>query len=193
MRGQSSSIHTHKSQSSKANISVHSLLSPYTQITELDRKEFYVDVGLSKLSTAVFDDCDPTPLVEIEVFSDELPLGPPGRSLPIVQLVRQYTTQDLLFTGWRVNVRPQAAKTCDGKKHMCEEADGRVYTIRVCTTNAAGLRRCQELEVAVPLLVKNRFNMSKKGGRDLTSRVSSATSQGPLFLIQSDSGKLNAI
>ena len=66
-----------------------------------------------------------------------------------------YTAQDVLFTGWRVNVRPQAAKTCDGKKHLCEEADGRIYTIRVCTTDAAGLRTCQELEVEVPLLGKN--------------------------------------
>jgi hypothetical protein len=82
---------------------------------------------------------------------------------------------------------------CDGKKHLCEEADGRVYTIRVCTTNAAGLRTCQELEVAVPLLVKNPFDKWKKGGRDLASKVYSATSQGKLFLILSDSGKLNAI
>jgi len=172
---------------------------PYTQITEFESKELYVDVGLSDLSTAISDDCDPTPLVEIEVFSDELPLGPPGKNLPVVQLVRQYTAQDMLFTGWRVNVRPQAAKTCDGKRNLCEEADGRVYTIRVCTINAAGLRTCQELEVEVPLLVKNPLGAPpandkwKKGGRNLASKVYSATSQGKLFLIQSDSGKLNAI
>lgn len=175
------------------------LAFPYTQITEFERKDFYIDVDLSDLSTSISDNCDPTPLVEIEVFSDELPLGPPGKSQPIVQLVRQYTAQDMLFTGWRVNVRPQTAKTCDGKKNLCEEADGRVYTIRVCTTDAAGLRTCQELEVEVPLLVKNPLGAPpandkwKKGVRDLSSKGYSATSQGKLFLIQSDSGKLNAI
>lgn len=60
---------------------------PYIQNTEFESKHFYVDVGLSELSTAISDNCDTTPVVDIEVFSDELPLEPPGKSLSIVQLV----------------------------------------------------------------------------------------------------------
>jgi hypothetical protein len=45
--------------------------------------------------------------------------------------------------------------------------------------------------VEVPLLFKN--DKWKKGGRDLSSKIYRATSQGKLFLIQSDSAKLNAI
>ena len=47
----------------------------------------------------------------------------------------------------------------------------------------------------VPIVVMNPLGAppAKKGGRDLTWKGYSASSQGKLFLIQSDSGKLNAI
>jgi hypothetical protein len=68
-----------------------------------------------------------------------------------------------------------AADKCDNEDFMCERADGRVYTVRVCATDAAGLEYCDEATAGVPA----KHSKSKRPG-----------SQGKLFLHASDAGLL---
>lgn len=91
----------------------------------------FVDVELALLDELVVDPCDPTPFVELTVYSDEQDIG---RKTASAYVSRRYDLYGR-FVGWRVHVLPTFAKRCDGHWNLCERADGRVYTIRVCARN----------------------------------------------------------
>ena len=100
-----------------------------------------VDAGLAFLT--VQDNCDPNPYVQITVYSDEQDAPPIKQAL----LARRYDPQGR-FIGWRVMVRAATAVSCGNKHVRCLVADGRIYTIRVCGRDAAGLETCQEEQVS---------------------------------------------
>lgn len=133
----------------------------------------------------VLDPCDPTPFVELTVYSDEQDIG---RKHASAYVSRRYDSEGR-FLGWRVHVLPTYARKCDGQWNLCERADGRVYTIRVCARNQAGLQTCQERGVLVPLpnvLLHLHKDMSRFDD-DFIARFS----QGKLYRMAADSAYLN--
>lgn len=153
--------------------------------TETEGKLHYVDVGLALLQGLVVDPCDPTPLVELTVYSDEQDIG---RKAASAYVSRRYDL-DENFVGWRVHVMPHYAKKCDGLWNLCERADGRVYTIRVCARNQAGLQRCQERGILVPL--PNVLHHLQKNLTQLNDAFIARFDQGKHYKLATDAAYLN--
>lgn len=142
-------------------------------------------MGLSPLQALVADPCDPTPFVELTVFSDEQDIG---RKAAAAYVARRYDA-DERFVGWRVHVLPHYAKRCDGQWTLCERADGRVYTIRVCVRNQAGLQTCKERGVLVP--VPNVLFPLQKNLTQFDDAFIARFDQGKLYQLAADAAYLN--
>ena len=125
-----------------------------------------VALALDILSIA--DNCDVIDYgVEITVFCDEKDLMPTA-STPQAVLTRQLNGQGQL-KGWLVQLRDVAADSCASTtRYICEVADGRVYTVRVCVTDAAGLTGCQDSAVG------------------MTNQSGTPLSEGPIFQVAQD-------
>lgn len=87
--------------------------------------------------------------VEVTVSCDEVDLRPAGA--PQAVLIPRHQQDHVV--GWFLQVRAHAARRASVRKGrvMCEVVDGRVYTVRVCVTDAAGLKGCEEMTVGVAL------------------------------------------
>lgn len=142
-------------------------------------------MGLPLLQDLVDDPCDPTPFVELTVYSDEQDIG---RKAPSAQVSRRFDLEGR-FVGWRVHVLPVFANRCDGSWYLCERDDGRVYTVRVCTRNVAGLQTCQEKSVLVPL--PNVLHHLQKNLTRFNDAFIARFSQGKLYKLASDAAYLN--
>lgn len=152
---------------------------------EPEKTLHFVDVELALLDELVVDPCDPTPFVELTVYSDEQDIG---RKTASAYVSRRYDLYGR-FVGWRVHVLPTFAKRCDGHWNLCERADGRVYTIRVCARNQAGLQTCRERGVLVPLptvLLNLQKNLSRFDDAFITR-----FDQGKLYKLAADAAFLN--
>jgi len=72
--------------------------------------------------------------------------------------------------GWYLKLRSLAARKGGTGDVLCEIPDGRVYTVRVCTRDAAGIGACEETTVGM--------TKSEQSGPPI--------SQGPMFEVAQD-------